>query len=1174
MKGFSLKKQTAILSLFLLMLCAWIIAPANAQNAYGGIVGTVTDPSGAVVPGVKVVLTNLGTNEVKSVQTDAAGNYRLLELLPTDYKLEFTRSNFKRYVQTPVTVLVGSTGRLDVAMELGAVSETVEVTTAAPLLQTESGTLGAQVEGKTVDEMPLNGRNTLNLISLVPGVVPQGASQGSTTLNQAGGNHTSATGWGNYQIGGSIAGQGATFIDGAPLNVLGNNIVGFVPTQDAIQEFKVSTSVASPEFGRFGGGVVEMSTKSGGNQFHGSAYEYLRNTVLNANSYFNKQSQLSAGEENKPSKWLQNQYGVAAGGPVVKNKAFFFFSWEDFSSRTGVFLATNTPDTQMMDDNAPSVPGNLTTTAVLPASQADCLSYDKTSNRTTIAKSCLDPSAQVFKNYFRTSTVAPGNNNYRVTSPLGADTTQYTARGDVNLSSSQRLFMRYTYMKMNEAPYDVMASNAGFKTGNAFSVINAHQGVIGDTYTINPTTIFDARLSFLRQYSANIPPSEGTDLAKLNVGSNWTNLAKYEDVKELPKIMLNGPYGLFSFFAMGITGYNWGDTDGLSFSLTKVKGNHTLKVGGEVRLLDQSALAGVNDGGITFTTNQYAKNEWANFLLGDLDNFSFGVGSSTAAYNWYQGYYAADTWTVNRKLTVNVGLRWELPGAIAERKDRAVVLLPDVDKTINGANAHGILALVNSDEWKNRSTEAPKHSLFSPRLGVAYRLSDSSVIRAGYSLVYVSPDLGGVLPSSAVINSATTTAQNNSSSAANYTLSNPFAFGTAKAVTVNMPTGRTNSNFMDSYANVSPSLQSISGPVPTNKYTYMEQWNLSVGHQFKADQSVEAGYTGALSLHLLPPSGWNMDQISQSTAYGLANQALSTEQAQAARPYSSYQNVTNSNALIGTANYNALQISYKKHFAAGGVISSGYTWSKSIGDSDSPNVQLDNMAMGTIQNYNNLKSERSVMSYSIAHRWITSYVVDLPFGRGKKYAAGYGGALDRVVSGWSINGITSFQSGHPLALQETSNLLSQNWGGGQTRPDVVTGCKKGASGSAASRAAKGWFNTQCFEPAGWNDANLVQNSTLYSASTNYRNLSYSMGNEPRVDSKLKAMGVDNWDFSVLKSTRIYDASQLQFRVEFFNIFNHTQFGMPNVSVDQQAFGTVTSQGNNPRQIQVSMRLTF
>jgi len=297
--------------------------PLRAQISYGSIVGTVTDASGAVVPEATVTLTKIGTAERRIAQSNTDGNYEFVNLLPGRYRVEVEKTGFKHLTRDDIPVEVQATVRLDASMQVGEVGQTVEVTGQAPLLQTDTSSLGTIVESRKVQEMPLNGRNVINLITLVPGVV----AQGDAMTNPTGQNIFS---FGNYQVGGAVAGQNATFLDGAPLNVAQGSLIALIPTQDAMQEFRVQTNSLGPEFGRFAGGVINLVSKSGSNEFHGSAYEFLRNKVLNANTFFNNLT-------GKPvPAFTQNQFGSNFGGPIRKDKTFFFFSYEGFRLRYGV----------------------------------------------------------------------------------------------------------------------------------------------------------------------------------------------------------------------------------------------------------------------------------------------------------------------------------------------------------------------------------------------------------------------------------------------------------------------------------------------------------------------------------------------------------------------------------------------------------------------------------------------------------------------------------------------------------------------------------------------------------------------------------------------------------------------------------------------------------------------
>jgi hypothetical protein len=1178
MKKLTLQVTTCLAVLLMLLVAVLFATPSlNAQNAYGAVVGTVTDSSGAIVPGATVSITNLGTSEKKSMQTDATGNYRFVTLLPTQYKVEVEKTSYKKVVQSPITVQVDATSRLDVTLTVGATSETIEVTTQTPLLQTESGTVSSQVEGKTVTEMPLNGRNVTNLIALVPGVVPQGASMGNTTMNQ--GTHTNNAGWGNFQIGGAISGTGSFFLDGAPLSTAFGHDVAFIATQDAVQEFKVATNSVSAEFGRFSGGVVEMTTKSGSNSFHGSAYEYLRNTVLNAITY-NAPKDPRTGAVIK-QKWLQNQYGVAVGGPVVKNKAFFFFSWEKFSSRTSNLDTGNVPDAGMQSDSDPSVPANLTANIPnLPAAQQSqgCLTYNIADGRTHIKPSCVDSTAKVMKNYFAPANqagVAVGKTNYIYLVPLGDDNHQYNARGDINLGN-QNIFMRYSYMTNSDMSSQDMQNHGGFLTGGAVSYYPTHQAVVGDTITLNPTTIVDARLSYTRAYSDDMPPSAGVDLASKGFTGDWPYLNSQQTIKLLPSPTFNGSYGIWGFRGF-VVDQRWADTYALSASVTKIKGAHTMKFGGEIDNFQVNALPQFQMGSLTMSNKNYAKDEWANFLLGDIDSFSFSKAIRTSSYYWYQGYYATDTWNATRKLTLTTGLRWELPGAFAEKHNRGNVMLLDATTTVNGQPVYGTLALLNTAAHPHRGNELPRKTLLSPRLGLAYRVTNNTVVRAGYALAYVPIDIQqSALPSVSPVNLAPTNTTN-TATVVGATVATPLATGTPYATTVAQPTGASDPNFMVNYAD-RPALQTLTAPVPSSNKVYTQQWNFMVGQEFKGQQSVEAGYAGMIGIHLLNQgqSGWQLNQLSSSlydsgglitsgsnkgqsiTAPGTAGACSPNGYArslgQCLRLHPGYDKFWDGVPMHSTMTYHALQVRYKKRLGTG-LISSGWTWSKSIGDTDTVAAYLNNGYIGSNQDYNNPKGDRSILSYNIAHRWVTSYIAPLPFGKGQKWLNSTNSFVDHIIGGWTVNGITTFQSGQPLTINQGSgNTLSQNFGAGTIRPNYTAGCAKTMPGSAISRAGSTskWFNTSCFTPTG----------------------SFAFGNEPRADSQLRAAGQANWDFTVQKATTITESTNLAIRVEFFNIFNRRQFANPNVNSSNGAFGTTTSQANNPRQIQGSLRFNF
>ena len=318
-----------------LLACLALVSVASfGQTFYGTVVGSVQDSTGAVIPGASVTITSLATGEQRVQETEVSGLYRFVNLVPGQYRLEARSEGFKQFVQEPIVVEVEASIRIDPQLEIGEVTEVVEVVSSTPLLQSQTSSLGQVVESRKVTETPLNGRNVLNLVALAPGVVPQGQSMQSPT-------GVNIFAWGNYQIGGGQSNQSATTLDGAPVNIGYANLTALVPTQDAVQEFKIQTNNLGAEFGRFAGGVINMTTKSGGNEFHGSAYEFMRNKVLNSNTFFNNASGIGT------PPFVQNQWGANVGGPIVRDRVFFFSSYEGYRQRQGRSLLLDSPTVAM-----------------------------------------------------------------------------------------------------------------------------------------------------------------------------------------------------------------------------------------------------------------------------------------------------------------------------------------------------------------------------------------------------------------------------------------------------------------------------------------------------------------------------------------------------------------------------------------------------------------------------------------------------------------------------------------------------------------------------------------------------------------------------------------------------------------------------------------------------------
>lgn len=1161
----------------------------HAQSFYGSITGTVSDATGELLPAATVTVTNLGTSEVHTVQTNAAGEYSVVNLLPASYKVEISKDNFKKFIRPSLPVEVGLTVRADASLEVGAVTETVEVTTQAPLLQTDSSGMSQTIEGLQVQETPLNGRNIMNMIALAPGVVAQGSTSGGAAMSQHG-DHTSNQAWNNYQVGGSIAGEAASFVDGAPINVLGQNTVGLIVTQDAIQEFSVSSSNANSDFGRYGGGVINMTTKSGGNSLHGTAYEYIRNADFNANDYFSNQQGAA-----RP-KYNQNQWGAAVTGPIKRDKAFFLVTYEGFHSIIGQPSPSEVPTANMQNgifSNALFGVTSTQTTAYTDPTSGCIIDGPATTGNPhpgswviTNLGTCGDAASAILKTFYPPPNTTVTGANYFFTPVLYDRQFQVNGRLDYALSPNQRLFARYTYWTINDTGFDTFNSYNGWPTENAFSVNQSMQAVVGDTYSFNAKTVLDVRLDYLREYYPNLPKNQNVNEGQF--GAAYATLASQESTHVIPVFTATGLHSLTGFTSATTFSQAWYNNYVLSANLIRTLNTHNLKFGAEVRLMDQSGTGTDSQAGGSFTfTTAYSGDEWANFLLGYYTSAAIQTFNRTTSYNYYQAYYATDTWQAARNLTLDLGIRYELPGGIAEKNNKATVLLPHGVDPYTGIT--GTLSLVNTALYPHRSTVVPEYSLFAPHVGFIYRPMENSAIRGGYTISYLPPDIQGggtgIMPFSSLVNAGTTTITNTSGTPT-YRVANPFPSG------INQPVGRTNPGFMANYIN-----QPITGAVPNQSYPYIQQWNLEVSREFKNNWLVDVGYAGSKGTHMpgigtTTYVGQNLNELSSQyysmgtalnvTAACAAAGGRSILVGQCLSPYPYYKNVVDAAAFIATSNYHSLQAKLTKRFGNTGELLANYTFSKQMGNTDTQIGTAETKATtttrgggyGEIQDYNNLRGEYSILSYNVPHRAVITYVYNLPFGHGQRFGGNLTGVTNALASGWNVSGITTFQSGFPLKITEsTASPLTTNFGGGILRPNVVAGCNKQASGSALQRVKAGaWFNTSCFQ---------------YPSAAGIPT-GYAFGNEPRVDPKLYSEGTDNFDFALEKGTHVTERTSLVFRAEFFNLFNRVQFSPPvvassnpntntsgaGVQTTGSQFGQILSQGNNPRQIQFSLRLNY
>ena len=1152
----AIAKYLVGLSLLLAMLSGMV--RAYAQTNFGTMVGTITDPSERSISGASIDVRNLGTNVTQIVTSSSTGDYSVVNLNPGLYGITVTVAGFSPQTKSPINVKIGGTSRADVTLSVGSISETVTVTSSQNELQTDTSSLGGVVEGRAVLETPLNGRNVNNLLTLVPGVIAGGGTAGSTISNQ-GGAQTQAIAYGNYQIGGGFSGQSLFYVDGVPSNVPENNVNSLVPTQDAVQEFRVSTNNVSAEFGGFGGGVVQISTKSGVNSLHGSAYEYLRNTVFNANDWFSNH----LGRRRPPLH--QNQFGANLGGPIMKDKLFFFGSWEREFIKQGFVSINTVPTLAQLNGDFSATGQNIYDVSSPGRPQFSCNGI-----LNVICPNRLDPTASKILAAESPNPNATGlTNNFLATAITSGQQDQYNARLDYALSKSDSLFSRYTFWNPHNKPSDPY----GKLTGSGVTGNTTHEAVIGENHIFNAHTIADLRLAYLQNYNFQTPLSNGYNLSQF--GAPYAVFQQQATQGLLPKL--------------SIPGYNLGANDSqlywlntvysINGSITQILGKHTLKAGGMIRQIGWTTYS--NNQGIqfnsdrAFSSNSTASNSGnalASFLLGTPISTNTTQVQGVHAFFHPFGAYLTDTYQVTKSLTANLGIRWEQPGSYSEKNNRDTILQPDVasplaaiQNPITGQTQtlKGNLAFVSSSQDSSRREEELHWLLFSPRFGLAYRAFQGTVIRGGYGISYLPANLTQDGPQNSPINSAGTSLSNTIGGLQVTSLANPFPNG------ILLPSGRTPAGITARLG------QSLVGRVSNQPYSYVQQYNVAVEQALGANSVFSIAYAAAKGTHLTlqlgnTSTGLNLNQLTDN--YQALGAQLLTPVANPfygilpagtlggatiltgylLKPFPQYQAVTQTVPRIGASTYNALQATYQLRVKGGGLVGAAYTWAKLLSNVDSTSGFLDGLnRIGVVQDNTNLHLEKSLSLQDVRHHLVLNYGIDLPFGTGHKFLPTSGIFINTLVGGWRVNGITSFLTGTPLSFVANANPLSQFFGAGIIRPNRAQGCEASASGPAQSRVTK-WFNRACFVQPG----------------------PFSFGNESRVDSQLRNAGVANFDASLSKTINIADWSSLQLSAEAFNVFNRVQFGPPTTNLSSGIFGQVTSQANSPRTLQLALRYSF
>ena len=1169
--GVSRNIRAALIVLSLLLLGAVL---AQAQTPLASVSGVITDPSGAVVPNVKVTVTDTERGEPFVTQTNQTGAYLVKDLIPSTYKITAEASGFRTYVLDTFPLTALQAAILNISLQLGTASQTVEVQAQAQMVEPSNATLGGLVNNATIEDLPLVNRNIVTLMTLLPGVTPSTPNSFSSTF------FTSAV---RYSMNGGMESTSEFELDGISFlnqsdipGILGMSVL---PSVESIQEFRVQTSDYSASYGRSGGGITTMVTKSGTNKFHGSGYEFLQNTAFESNSY-------PANAANSTiAPYHYDDYGFSVGGPVIKNKTFGFFSYERNLSHGGGFSQFSVPTAAERQGNFASdfnSKGQLitiydpTTTAPDPANPGKYIRTAFPGN--IIPTTEQDPVALKASTYWPAANLPglaipslPGQyqpvNNFGASAVASSPVSIIGFKVDHNISGNKRLFARYDYYSSTYGDPNIFGNKAdeGFGT----LVAGGHNAVLGYTQTIGSGTVLDLRAGFNRFVAYR--PSQGLDFDLTTLGLP-ASLVGYSALGNEPEFPYFGPQGYSGLGNDEGPYYTSHNQDWLfSGSLSKVVGRHTLTMGAQSTSFFLNFYQ-INPFVVSFSNAMTQGPDPTLATLADGDGYASmltGLGASgsisdtpqPANANHYFAEFVQDDFKMTSKLTINLGFRIEQETATTERHNRMTAIDPTILNPVSqdvGFNVYGgyVFAGNGPDSLGRRAIRGLEWKP-NPRIGIAYMFNSKTVIRAGYGIFYSVPDdgatdsfTGGTFSTGTNLLGTLDGIHPNPG----VTLSNPFPQGYV------YPAG-TSQGLLSDFG------QGLSSAWPQQlKDAYNQQWNLTVQRSIASDMMLQVAYVGSKATHIgmLSPS---MDQLPpqyQSNAVALSTTLVTNpfapyvsggtlaqptvSQGQLDLPYPGWTSVSPQWPPFGDAEYDALQVMMQKRYTSGSSFTAGYTWSKTMTDVfDGLWSNNGGPTQGSIRSFYCLHCEHGISSYDVPNRFVLSGLEVLPFGKGKRFGSGMPSYANAIVGGWQVNGILTLATGMPLEFHTAQNT-SYSYGGNQ-HPDA-TGVPASLGGA---QTIYEWFNPAAFaQPA---------NGTF--------------GNLARAFAGVRQDWTRNLDFSIFKNFRIKEWAQLQFRAEAFNLTNTPIFGAPNTTVGSPGFGdTGGGQQNSPRNFQLALKLTF
>jgi hypothetical protein len=1108
--------------LFLAGLGSLPIRLALAQTGKGEISGEVRDPAGSMVPAARVVVAETRTNQVFEFRTSPAGTFVLPNLKPGSYRMEVQSPGFKRFVRQGIQLATGEKLRLEVGLVVGDLSESVTVTADAGLLRTETGSLGQVVSNQKISGLPLNGRSFIPLVALVAGVAnPPGSAL--------------------PRINGGRPRSNEYLFDGISVLQPEPGQVAFFPVIDSIQEFKVESNSPPAEFGRFNGGVINLTYKSGTNGFHGSVFEFFRNEVLNARNLFAPQT---AADPKKP-RFRRNQFGFVLGGPLVKDKTFFFVDFQDTRQQIGrVRISTVPTFLQRQGDFSESVGGKVAriydpaTTEPKPGGGFTRIPF--TGN--CIPEGRIDPVARTLLNHYPLPTSSGTANNYRLLGNEGFDQNQFDIRLDHQFSRRDLLFGRYSYSKDVTDPVPPLPDGSGnIATGAIGWTMNVGQSFASSySHTFGVNLINEVRLGYTSR-SLNrkgpfldAPPSESLNLPGIPTNAVFQN--------ELPTFLVDG----FQQIGPSVNTASFFRTDVVQLvdALTLLRGRHSIKTGLDFRwerldILQPASPTGSFRFSTLFTDLPGATStgsSLASFLLGQVQTFSIDLQQSVLRpRGMIQEYFVQDDWKRTAKLTVNAGLRFTLNFPSTEVNNQGAVFNLQTQR----------LEYLGQDGFPRSARELHPLNL-GPRLGVAFRLTEKTVIRSGYGVIWI--EQAGI-----------TTPFTNPQfpfiqSVSQRTLDNVYpAFVLADGPSVAPIPSTPDAGLGQGVFSVDRRLGS----------GYAQQWNLGIQREIYPNLSFEIAYAGNKITHVgIPDTNINQLTVAQLAGgtsllqkmpnpfYGEIPPSSSLgdptiPRAQLLKPYPRFTTVSLYRNNVGNTNYHALLVKAEKRMSRGFSFLLSYTRSKLIDEASSvfdAALLAGPVAAFPVADSFSRKLERDVSTGDIPNVFVASVIYDLPFGPG--HGRNTSGWVGKLAGGWELAGIVTSQSGIPLAVTQATNFNAFA-GFGTQRPNRIADPELPPS----QRSTAQYFDTNAFVVA-----------PQFTLGTSSRN-------------PVRGPGFQDLDLALIKRTAIREKMSLEFRAEAFNLTNTPPLSAPNAVLGTPGFGSITSAGD-PRVVQFALKLNF